>query len=215
MKLKNTKAFPPILSLLFGVLLWSCNQNQLDLETDYLKITIDDQGKLSSIYDKINLSELLHPSDSNYLLSVQVNDGIVLPNKMDIDEASQKINLTYEQLEIKAQIQYSQNKDYITFELLDLSNAKKADNIIWGPYRLNISETIGETVGVVQNGQFAMGIQALNIKTLGGYPSNPDDTEPAYDIFATNNLTDIADSVKVLYRGQTARKTNYGSKLQA
>ena len=71
---------------------------------------------------------------------------------MDIDEASQKINLTYEQLEIKAQIQYSQNKDYITFELLDLSNAKKADNIIWGPYRLNISETIGETVGVVQNG---------------------------------------------------------------
>lgn len=215
MKLKNTKAFPPILSLLFGVLLWSCNQNQLDLETDYLKITIDDQGKLSSIYDKINLSELLHPSDSNYLLSVQVNDGIVLPNKMDIDEASQHINLTYEQLEIKAQIQYSQNKDYITFELLDLSNAKKADNIIWGPYMLNISETIGETVGVVQNGQFAMGIQALNIKTLGGYPSNPDDTEPAYDIFATNNLTDIADSVKVLYRGQTARKTNYGSKLQA
>ncbi|MBR9776595.1 MAG: hypothetical protein GYB55_16885 [Cytophagales bacterium] len=215
MKIKNNIGFTPIIGLLLGIFFWSCSENKLDLETDYLKITLDGKGKLTSIYDKTNRSELQHPSDSNYLLSVQVNDEILFPQEMDIDEASQHIYLAFDQLEMKAQLQFTQNKNYISFELINLTNSTQADHLIWGPYRLNISETIGETVGVVQNGQFAMGIQALNIKTLGGYPTNPDDTEPAYDIFATNNLTDVSDSVKVLYRGQTARKTNYGSKLQA
>jgi len=39
-----------------------------------------------------------------------------------------------------------------------------------GPYPATISETIGETIGVVRGEEFALGIQSLNPKTIGGYP---------------------------------------------
>lgn len=44
-----------------------------------------------------------------------------------------------------------------------------------------------ECVGVVHNKDFAVGIQALKVKTLGGYPSEEGYIEPSYDIFATGN----------------------------
>jgi hypothetical protein len=63
--------------------------------------------------------------------------------------------------------------------------------ILWGPYPTTIRDTIGEVVGVVRNKDFAIGIQALNIKTLGGYPSAESDIQPSYDVFAEGNKVDI------------------------
>ncbi|MBK6947042.1 MAG: hypothetical protein IPH16_02225 [Haliscomenobacter sp.] len=42
------------------------------------------------------------------------------------------------------------------------------DKVVWGPFATTIGETVGEIVGVVRNGQFALGIQSLNVKTVGG-----------------------------------------------
>ena len=42
------------------------------------------------------------------------------------------------------------------------------DAVIWGPYPTTISKIIGEIIGVVRNDNFALGIQVLNVKTLGG-----------------------------------------------
>ena len=55
--------------------------------------------------------------------------------------------------------------------------------VLWGPFPTSIGDTVGEVVGVVRNKDFAIGIQALNIKTLGGYPNDESDIEPSYDIF--------------------------------
>src|SRR5690606_5212421 len=85
----------------------------------------------------------------------------------------------------------------------------------WGPFETNIKETIGETVGVVRNKDFSIGIQALNMRTLGGYPSNEDDSTPSFDIFGTTSLVDISDTLNILYRGDTALPKEFGSSLQA
>jgi hypothetical protein len=50
---------------------------------------------------------------------------------------------------------------------------------------------------------------------LGGFPTEESDIEPSFDIFETNSLIDVADSVKVFYRGQTAKKESFGSVIQA
>ena len=104
---------------------------------------------------------------------------------------------------------------YLRFELLALLPRNDIKLVIWGPYPTQISQQVGETVGVVHDGTFGIGIQALNIKTLGGYPTYENDIDPAYDIFQTGSLVDIASDQKVLYRGQTAKPTAFGSVVQA
>jgi hypothetical protein len=125
------------------------------------------------------------------------------------------LKLTFDEINALAHIKAEQKTTHITFELIKIEGNSKPDLAIWGPFATTINQTVGETVGVVRNEDFAIGIQALNPKTLGGYPTNEDDTEPAYDIFATNNLVDVGDSVKVLYRGQTAKHIDFGSIIQA
>ncbi len=49
-----------------------------------------------------------------------------------------------------------------------VSLMKKIDAILWGPSGTTIGETVGEFVGVVRNQDYAIGIQALNVKTTGG-----------------------------------------------
>ena len=98
---------------------------------------------------------------------------------------------------------------------MEISDKEKVELILWGPFKTSIKETVGETVGVVRDTTFAIGIQTLNPRTLGGYPDNEDDSFTGYDIFATTSLVDVADSVHILYRGNTARPERYGSSLNA
>jgi len=88
---------------------------------------------------------------------------------------------------------------------------------IWGPYPTTVRETIGETVGVVRGEGFAMGIQALNPRTLGGYPWNENDAMPQLDIFESGDYSDLAEEGKryVLYRVEAAKPDFFGSTLQA
>jgi hypothetical protein len=62
-----------------------------------------------------------------------------------------------------------------------------------------------------------MGIQSLNMKTLGGYPWNESDRMPAFDIFLAkdpNSMHPHSDG-SVLYRVEAAKPTQTGSSLQA
>jgi len=97
------------------------------------------------------------------------------------------------------------------------SRFSPVDLAIWGPYPTTIRETIGETVGVVRGGGFAMGLQALNPKTLGGFPWNENDAMPQLDIFESGDYTDLDEEGKrsVLYRVEAAKPDSFGSTLQA
>ena len=70
----------------------------------------------------------------------------------------------------------------------------RATLALWGPYPATIRETVGEVIGVVRDGAFALGLQSLNPKTLGGFPENDEGS---------------AD------RPYAARQTAWGSVLQA
>ena len=111
----------------------------------------------------------------------------------------------------------TQKDSHLTFELLSLTNHESVDLILWGPYPTTINKIIGETVGVVRGEDYAIGIQSLNIKTLGGYTWNESDRMPAFDIFHEenpNNMNPNSDG-SVLYRIEAAKPTKTGSSLQA
>ena len=134
-----------------------------------LAISIGNEGQIVSIYN-INQNKQYFPEgQSAHLLSIVVGDKIERPKGMSFDDASSLISLSYGDTGVIAQIRIFVKPSHITFELESVEGANPA-LVMWGPFPTSISQTIGETVGVVQDDKFAFGIQALNIHTIGGRP---------------------------------------------
>jgi len=76
---------------------------------------------------------------------------------------------------------------------------------------------VGEVIGVVGDPEFAVGIQALNAKTLGGYPASENDIEGGYSADDPASYSNLPDELRKdqSYRADTARLTEFGSLLQA
>lgn len=190
-------------------------EENLLLETKFLRLEIDATGNVVAMTEALSGINQLYTDKKSPLLSIGYGGEILAPDVARMDPVNKAIILGYGNTGIELTVQYEAKDTHINFELVGPNPDQAIDYVIWGPFLSTLGKAVGETVGVVQGEDFALGIQALNIKTLGGYPTNPDDTEPAYDIFASNSLVDVSDSIKVLYRGQTARKTDFGSKIQA
>lgn len=187
----------------------------ISLETSRFEIVINGSGFVTSIFDKTGNKEYLSSAQEAPLLSIRCRGEVEKPTQIRLK--GHELQLSFPQNKVETRIQVNEKSNYITFELTKITPADSVELVIWGPYPTTIKETIGECVGVVRNADFALGIQALNVKTLGGYPSEESDIEPSFDIFATGNPVDISADWKSKkhYRGQTARAEVFGSVLQA
>jgi len=203
--------------LYFSVLLFlnSCHNQEYAWKSDNLTITIDNKGYLTGLTDIQSGKNYCSQDMTSPLIQLKKDSSIYHPISFESTDEQGLYILNFETIPTRVLMRIEAKSSHIVFVLEKLDNNVGIDLAIWGPYANTINETIGEIVGVVRDHEFALGIQALNIRTLGGYPSQENDQEPAYDIFESNHLVDVSDSVKVLYRGQTARKNTSGSVLQA
>lgn len=199
----------------FFFLLCSCGQKGLIYETDSFLIELNGSGKVINLKDKYRNVNYLPPGETSPLVAIRINGAYENPASMTWDESTNLLTLSYPESKSTLSLQVTQKEKYITFEITDAQFEKDIELALWGPYATTISQIVGECVGVVRDENYAIGIQALNPKTIGGYPTTEDDIDPSYDIFATSSLVDVADSLNVLYRGQTAKHTSFGSVIQA
>ncbi|MFT3946771.1 MAG: hypothetical protein QM763_07345 [Agriterribacter sp.] len=190
-------------------------QAQVSFQTNTLLIKINGSGNVESLSDK-NGKEYLAPGVTSPLLAVSINGKLLMPERLEWQKKTSTIVLYYPSWKGNVFIKATNKKEYITFELIKIQENISVDWIAWGPYPTIISKYIGETVGTVWDENFGIGIQALNIKTLGGAPTTDDDIEPSYDIFQeTGGVKDISPDRKILFRGQTAKPAAFGSVIQA
>lgn len=204
-----------IIGLLACCMLSGCRKQIMSFETDTFKLDIDAHGNISSLLDKTHRTEYLSSEQPSPLLAIRVGGEYENPVSASWDNNQEILSLTYPKHRTTIAVTSKKEKSFVTFEIQEIRSDEEIDLVVWGPYATTIKQTIGECVGVVRDSLFAVGIQALNPKTIGGYPSTEDDIDPAFDIFATTSLVDVADSMKILYRGQTAKHTDFGSVLQA
>jgi hypothetical protein len=190
----------------------ACSQKH-ELATEKLTVNIGSDGQFISIEDNKTGVNYLEKEASSSLLTVRIEGVYHQPSSLARE--GDFILLSYKDAGIDAKIKAEEKNSYLTFELTEITSPEKIEIVLWGPYKTTIRETVGETIGVVRNSEFAFGIQALNVRTLGGYPQSEDDGFTGYDIFSTTSLVDVADSVHILYRGHTAKPENYGSSLNA
>ncbi len=203
------------LILISSLFLISCTNNEtINFKSKSFQISFNKKGEVCSFVDLKTKTNYIFLDSLVSLMSVKIGSEIFASQSAELKDDI--LILRYNE-DLEAQIKVNQQGSFITFELLSLSNSQKVDLIIWGPYPTTISKVIGETVGVVQGDEFAIGLLALNPKTLGGYPWRDNDCMPQIDIFEQDDKSDMTEKGKryVLYRVEAAKPTDFGSTLQA
>ena len=190
-KMKRLSELCKLLSLYtlivaFSGLISSCSSNDLILKAGELKITIGPDGHLTQLTDISNQKDYFPEGEPAPLMAIRVNNIFESPSRMYYDQQSNTITLNYLENDVQAEVSVEEKDTHLVLELVSMSPKDNVELVLWGPYPTSISQTIGECVGVVRNNDFAIGIQALNPKTLGGYPETEDDVMPSYNIFAGN-----------------------------
>ncbi len=211
----NSKQLVLILSFL--VILSGCQPSKTwELSTREAIWQINDKGFFTAIVPNPTSTNVLSADTIAPLLSIGIGDEVLLPQRADYDSSSGALSL-YFQDNNSINLECKVYESHLSLKIVSVDTEQAIDYVVWGPYPLNISDTIGETVGVVRGNGTAVGIQSLNPKTLGGYPWKENDCMPQIDIFDQEDPTDLTEEGKryVLYRVEAAIPTHYGSSLQA
>ena len=205
------------LYLVVNTVLSSCSTGGLTLGAGDLQLVIGPNGQITKLMDTKTQTDYFPEGESAPLLAIRVNNSYENPSNMVFDQSTKSIILNYDNNEVQAVISVEEKNTHLVLELVSISPKGKVELVLWGPYPTTISQTIGECVGVVRNMDYAIGIQTLNLKTLGGYPDTENDVMPSYNIFSGDDYSDIEEDKrdKELYRGNVAKATDFGSVLHA
>jgi hypothetical protein len=163
------------------------------LETDSLQIDIDTTGRVVGLLDKTNGQQNAFPDRPSPLLQVRIAETLREPERMEWNADRRQMTLHYGP--VSAVVQVAERSTHVRFELIAVEPLDAIDRVQWGPIATRISANVGEVIGVVRDEHFAIGLQVLNPKTLGG--------------------TIDRDEGRIEGRGKTALKTEWGSTLQA
>jgi len=185
-----------IILICFSLLIYPfCSLSQATFTADTWSISFEKNGRISSLYDRLNERELLEKKQDAPFVRLKIGGIIHSPDKLSYQPASGTIDLWYDEDSINVKIEVKKKNTHFSFEVIDVRPIDKVDILIWGPFPSKIGEIVGEIIGVVRDDKFAFGIQALNVGTIGGYPLSEDGYDGS--------------------RGRAAERTEWGSVLQA
>jgi hypothetical protein len=200
--------------LLVGCFRFGPGDTEWDAGT--LRLTADSRGRVVGLVDVATGRDHRAADVESPLLSVQVGGVLHPPGSFAWEPGAGTATLRYPN-DVTATVGVTQKPTHLVLKLLSVDPLEAVELVVWGPYATTISDTIGETVGVVRDASFAVGLQALNPKTLGGLPWRDNDFPPQVDLFESGDYSDLSEEGKryVLYRVEAAKPEDFGSTLQA
>jgi hypothetical protein len=166
---------------------------QLSIKAGDLTCTISSKGYVTGLLNGRTGLNYLATDTIAPLLTIVKNQTHHLPAAIKFDKNT--LRCSFQNTSAIVTLKYTEHEKYLSLEIIKAAPENEVDAIIWGPFPTTISKTIGEVIGVVQNDTIAMGLQVLNVKTLGGdFPNSEGSTS---------------------LRGMAARSQPWGSTLQA
>jgi len=159
--------------------------SQTTLKTDYFKIVIDQKGYITSMQNMTKKpNREFSPADKPSPLMVIYNAKKRLYNypEQASYSASDKIMTLRYPNGSTARISILPQAKYFKMKLLSLTNSEEIEAIQWGSYHTNITNLLGEIIGVSRDTSesvnYAIGMLALNDNTLGGTADIQGDAAP-------------------------------------
>ncbi|WP_140939384.1 hypothetical protein [Sphingobacterium lumbrici] len=158
---------------------------QTVLQTNYFKIVIDGRGYITSMQ---NITKQPYrefsPADKPSPLMVLYNAKKRIysyPEKASYSKSEKIITLSYSNGS-SARIRIEPDAKYVKMKLLSLTNSQDIEAIQWGSYHTNITNLMGEIIGVSRDTSqavnYAIGMLALNDNTIGGTADIQGDAAP-------------------------------------
>ena len=142
-----------------------------------LKMSLNKQGSITELSNSLTGKNYLSLDTLSPLITLISNDIRYKPTSMTYDKIQKKITLGYPTTGVSIDVRVSSKNTHLVLEIIRAAPERMIDAIVWGPFPNTISKTIGEIIGVVRDGEISLGIQVLNIKTLGGdYPTREGST---------------------------------------
>ena len=167
--------------------------SQLQYATSEFRLIIGQTGQVTSLFDIVHQQEYLAPKQPSPFVTLRVGQRIEEASSVT-STSRNTFRVQFGQSGATVDVKVEANTTHLTFEIIDATPIDAIDAVIWGPYPTSITKTVGEIVGVVRDDRFAIGIQALNPKTVGSYPDNAE----GFD----------------MSRGRAAESRSWGSILQ-
>ncbi len=179
--------------LIVAILVTGIARGEIVLETEAISVKIDGVGQITSLIDRSSQREYAAFGQASPLLQVYRDGALHSPLRASLDESKKQITLGFSDATIFVDVTIKGT--HLTFEIVDVQAQNAVERVQWGPIATSIKTTAGEVVGVVRDDQFAIGLQGMNVRTLGGPADNPEGRDVS--------------------RGRSAILTDWGSTLQA
>lgn len=133
------------------------------LKSAELQVTIGDNGFYHSI--RVGNEEVL-ANDKAPLVTACNKGQLIKPTGMKATGKQLRLTMTDKKV---IELTCTETPNCITLEATKVP--EEYDAILFGPVKINIHEVVGDVVGVVQGKGVALGMQAMNIKTVAGIPT--------------------------------------------
>lgn len=158
---------------------------QTVLKTKYFQISIDGKGYITSMQNitKKPFREFSPTDKPSPLMTLYDAKRRIYtyPDKADYSKSQKIMTLGYPNGS-SARIKIEEKDKYFKFKLLSLTNSSDIEAIQWGSYHTNITNLLGEIIGVSRDTSaavnYAIGMLALNDNTLGGTADVVGDAAP-------------------------------------
>lgn len=179
-----------IVSILIG---FSCTTEKTwDFHTDYFTIGVNDKGYITSMKNStVYPAHEFSPSDRPSPLMSLYDSGKKIyytPKKASFNEATNSFTLKYPNGSV-AEVSFQPKEKYFKLTLNSLEPRNGIDAIQWGTYYTNITNLLGEIIGVARDTSdvvnYSIGVLALDDNTLGGTPDIEGDAAPFQYIIHT------------------------------
>ncbi|MFB7416242.1 Ig domain-containing protein [Streptomyces sp. NPDC056121] len=180
-----------------------------------LSMAVSGSGRVSGLVDLRTGTDHLAADTSVPLVSVVADGKHEVPSQVKVSPRDRRV-LQFTGARVTIAVKVITCPTHCTLEVVGVTAAPGVDvqTLLWGPLPTVITRTIGETVGVVDDGRFALGVRPLNDKTVGGWPNEhlaygfgPDLIWNPYGLQTGEKDEWLASNV--------AAKTSWGSVLRA
>jgi len=187
------------------------------IKTDYFSVDLQD-GFFTSFTDLQTGNDYRPETVKAPLLAIRKGQNNYNPTSMKVECSGRQVSLVYEQAGVTAIVEIEAKPTHIVMEVVSITEHDSIELVQWGPYPTSIGGLIGESVGVVRDRQYAIGIQSLNPKTIGAEITEHD-TVKYYRVNDDLDMYDFSShfnsrSSSRQYRGTAAMHRIYGRSLR-
>ncbi|WP_051836386.1 Ig domain-containing protein [Streptomyces sp. NRRL WC-3742] len=185
------------------------------VDAGYLRLGMNAGGQVTSLVDRRSGRNYVATGQGTApLVSLMVGGQQVMPSAVTLGQDNTLV-FTNSGAGVEIDVALQEKATYTTLEVTNIVAPPDADvqTLLWGPLATNITQTLGESVGIVRDSAFAVGMKPLTDRTEGGWPREEVNTAIGWQNQVAANPSQV--QVSPLEEWSVGARTPWGTLLRA